>query len=405
MRMRGILLGGIFLLVFSRLSYCEEGKPPEPSPSDSDPWTTSTVTHIEYNPFGLIKTEVNRLGSILKPQEVPSDSVGINEANVFGLAPGATYHIPPYKVERFAFLRIPFLEWQSYHRYFKEFQEAGDANPFEKSHQIDQPLFALWDGLVVTCQPSVNPTETAPGRKTETRNFMSYNNRDESPQKQKMVRERFLDSLVFCFYEKAKWGEGNYYKEWLNAPMVTTLARKKTRGSSSWQVLDSIVSVFTQQKTATKNKIRVLDAPVSLLEYDEWGKEPLGSGKNSYRMEWLDLPLVTTFAREEKKEGDPSDAWTILEAPGVCLAKRAKQGESDNWSILTALRGSKMSILLLDFALCDKHKSADKTSSQQFLRLPLLGPVWSSWRGPEDVRQRHALFPRLMFWRYPKVAR
>ncbi len=59
------------------------------SESSSDAWSTSTITHIEYNPLGLIKVEIPRAGSpreILEATRAPAKK-GITDVVDFDLLP------------------------------------------------------------------------------------------------------------------------------------------------------------------------------------------------------------------------------------------------------------------------------------------------------------------------------
>lgn len=334
----------------------------------SDAWSTSTITHIEYNPLGLVKIEIPRARS---PREIleatrASAKEGITDVADFDLL-FPLFQLNAITGEKCAFiqmgvLKIPFMKLHSFKVSSNgkvifppaEWQAHGakpsDENPFKEAIPLDQPLFCLFDLTVI------GPLETLQGEKKE-----------DLP-----VRWRVLDSLVFCLYQGDMWGGKYYEKEWLDLPMVTTYAHKKRENSGSVQLLEvPLATVYTHTWDKEERNIRFIDLLVASLY-----KRQKVDGKNN---NWSILKTWAGTVVESKDYGKHG-RFTVLETPHIM----------GDW---------------LTFSLLRKDRNKDGTSCNKIVRLPLIGPVWSSWKESAQAKTHHLPFPRLIFWKSPSYAR
>jgi hypothetical protein len=195
---------------------------------------------------------------------------------------------------------------------------------------------------------------------------------EEEDKEDLKVRLRALDSPVFCFYQSDTWGGKYYEKEWLDLPLATTYARKKGKDSGSIQLLEiPLATAYTHTWDKKERNIRFIDLLVASLY-----KQQKVDGKNN---NWSILKTwVGTLV--ESKDYKKHSRFTVLETPHIITD-------------------------MLTFSLLRKDCNKDGTSCNKIMRLPLLGPVWSSWKESADAKTHHLPFPRLIFWKSPSYAR
>ena len=381
MNFKKFYFSGLSLLVFYLSSFATAA---ESSISNSDSFSTQTITHIEYNPFGLVKIEIPKNlptpGDVLKSETHAPVQIQRIFYFIFPVKV-EFFKVPPYEVRQVSLLKIPFMELVRYDEIFKKTQEPSfeEENPFRKTFQLDQPLFSLASLDIVTCQP----------RKTDEGN--SYLDR--------IKRVKLLDSPVFTLvrydeWGNDEWGKNPYYLELLDVPMVTTFAHKKGKESSDWKILKApFIEVFTHYRYKNDIRTKLLRFPGGSIYVH------IGSEKKDEKV-FLNALVATVYwkATSQKK----GDRWSILDMLVITGVKSRKNEKKCSLGILETPK------IFADWTICAlwrKEKLADGTSCQQYGRLPFIGPIWSSWKEPEDSKQRNAVFPRLFFGKYPSVAK
>jgi hypothetical protein len=340
---------------------------------DADDLSTSTITHIEYSPVGLFKMEIPwfKMTQEQMKEEQAKDQMGFMQVAVFGLIQASSFRTPSYAVEHMYILNIPFAQFLTTHRILPLFKnergEFPNENPFKSTWQFDEPLFCLSDGLAITYNPQRDTEEFE-----QKKNTLSFNDTDEFPAKQKCVRKRYLDSLVFTLYEKSTWGADSYDVEWLDLPLITSFAHSKGSSSGSWQILETAFTTFyTSKRSGEVSDIR-----------------------------FMDFWAASLYEKEMSEEGSLS--WKYLSTWPITLVKGTQSKESEKVSVLETHH-----ILTdwLTFSLWRKEKKEQGAIGRQYLRLPLLGPVWSTWKESADGDTKHAPFPRLFYWHSPEYVK
>ena len=304
-------------------------------------------THIEYSPFGLIKIEIPRGATKIWEAKEENKEIKIRRYSVLGpLVTGNQYEEYPYKVQHTDVLKIPFAEYLHYEDLLSGIKKPPQpiANPFDETWQLDQPVFCFYDNLMVFKRAEQDE---------KTNKFSKL-----------WMRERYLDSLIFCLFQRAQWGENRYYYEWFDLPMITTYAYEKSTQLNYLKILET---PFTTIYTYYPNKTELLDFMVVSLYKKEIYKEKGIACEQ------------TDNSKEVKQDGEKSKT-TILRTMAIL----------GNWST---------------FSLWQRERFEDKTVCNQFLRLPFLGPVLSSWESPETKGKKNALFPRLLFGKHPKFTK
>jgi len=312
--------------------------------SSKEEWSD---THIEYSPFGLIKIEIPRGAKKIFGAEEENKETKIRRYSVLGpFVTGNQYEEYPYKVQHSDVLKIPFAEYLHYEDLLSKMKESPspDDNPFNETWQLDQPLFCLVDILMV----------------------FKRSEQDEKTNKfsKLWLRERYLDSLVFCLFQRDQWGENGYYCEWFDIPMITTYAYERGTRFHYQKILET---PFTTIYTHYPNKTKLLDFMVVSLY------------KNEIYKKRSSICEKTDNSKEIKQDGKKSRT-TILRTRVIL----------GDWST---------------FTLWQREKFEDNTICDQYLRLPFIGPIWSSWESPESKGKKNAIFPRLLFGKYPKFTR
>lgn len=337
--------------------------------SKTDDNTTSLVTHIEYDPQGIfMKLEIPGVGSpevILKESRtaMQKGETQIIYANLFtNMIPVKAFIGTDYTFVQVSFMKIPFMEVNNIkmsdtiHPIMKDLERALDINnpnminPFTDTIPVDQPLLSLGDYVVVTPKKISTPEDA----------------------KKVLQRIRILDSLIFCLYQGDRWGGEYYEKEWFDMPFITTYYQMKGSGSSA---------------------LKVIDIPLAaILNYERVG------GK--VKTEVINLLLASLYERHKTER--ESDQWTILNTVVGVLVKSEKTEER---SVFAVLETPHIITDWLTFSLLRTDHLEDGASSKRYLRLPLLGPVWSSWKEVDDSRWHHRPLPRLLFWNSPSIAK
>jgi len=365
LKQKGLLIC-ILIAVCSLCSFV--GADGSSSESVSDAWSTSTITHIEYNPLGLIKIQIPRAGS---PREIleatrPPAKKGITEVVDFNLfAP--LFILKVIRGEEYGFVQIGLVKIPFMKLHNVKLSSTGKPiipqakdqshgvkpninNPFKETVPFDQPLFSIFDLILM------GPPEAL----------------DEENREDLMLRLRVLDSPVFCLYQSGQWGGKYYEKEWFDLPLVTTYARKKEENSGS---------------------IQLFEIPLATAYTHTWDQE-------ERKIRFIDLFLASLY-KQQKVDGK-KDNWSILETWVGTLVESKDYGKHSKFALLETPH---IISDWLTFSLLRKDRNKDGTSCDQILRLPLLGPVWSSWKESDDRQTKHLPFPRLIFWKSPSYAR
>jgi hypothetical protein len=338
------------------------------SESASDAWSTSTITHIEYNPLGLIKIEIPRISSpkdILEAARAP-EKEGITEVVDFDLL-FPLFQLDVIARKEYAFVeiavvKIPFT--RLHHSKMSSPEEVTNPeieeepceaeldikNPLKEVVPFDQPLFCLFDIILM------GPREAL----------------GEQGHPDLVFRKRVLDSLVFCLYQSDTWGGKYYEKEWLDLPLVTTYARKKGENAGS---------------------VQLVEIPLATVYTHTWNKEESNS-------RFIDL-LVASLYKRQKVDGK-KDKWSIFETWAGTVVESKDYGKHGRFTVLETPH---IISDWLTFSLLRKDRNEDGTSCNKIMRLPLIGPVWSSWKESDEAKTHHLPFPRLMFWKSPSYAR
>ena len=341
---------------------------------DEDNLSTSTVTHIEYSPVGLFKMEIPwfKMTQEQMKKEQAKDQMGFVQVAVFGLIQASSFRTPSYAVEHIYVLSIPFAQFLTTHRVLPLFKnergEFPNENPFKSTWQFDEPLFCLYDGLAITYNPQRDTEEFE-----QKKNTLTFNDTDESPEKQKCVRKRYLDSLVFTLYEKSTWGADSYDVEWLDLPLITSFEHIKGPRAGSWQILETpLTTCYTKKWKGERSDVRFLDFWAASLYEKEMHEDGASSWK--YLSTW---PITLV----KGSEGEKCKKVSVLETTHILTAYWTR------------------------FSLWQKEKKEDGSACRQYLRLPLLGPVWSTWKEGADGETKNAPFPRLLYWHAPKYVK
>ena len=187
-------------------------------------------------------------------------------------------------------------------------------------------------------------------------------------------------------------------------------------------------------------RVKVLDTlPVTFLQYDRWagdglqlkclalpalcaGFERMKSGEESGER-FMDTPVATLWRSHTTAAKSGTECASIVQA-GAHVFMARRKGECGKWgcvgvaffSLLAASRdgsGGRLAVTVLgtenvEHSLPDwrggpllsvwRSEAAENGDGcQQALRLPLIGPVWSTWTADGDGHW--GLFPRLTLWR------
>ncbi len=346
----------IILFIISVLGYAEDYKKDNSNMDDS--LTSTTVTHIEYSPLGLVKIEMPKFSAkeVLFGQK---KSEKVNISRHYSIFPVRVSNIKfnEYEITETSFLKIPFWENVVYENIFKEGNKIDwqNQNPIKKTWQIDKPLFSIANGF----QAKHNPEKE-----------------DDKPESLKWIkRARIFDTLVLSLIKYDEWGKEEglrdcYCLEVLDAPLITT---------------------FELQKCLYSNSCKILKIPfVNAYEYK---KDP-----NEKERKILNIFFLGNIFKSKTSKTDNKEKWTLVETLPLTLASSKKDDNSSKITILEAPSGF---FNLLKFELWHKEKLSNGTECQQYLKLPLIGPLYSYWK-KEDKEKKHVVFPRLLFWKYPK---
>ena len=383
---------------------------------DEETSPAASKTYIESGPFGLIKIEIPTLGKVLGKQESGKGKEGSEDEQVdvcllplleFSATrkgPGVLLHV--------AFVKIPFFNVQALTSKGKVFVPEDDWNPFwpaaPKNHPntalLDQPLFCFYDTV------KLYENTTVQGEKGHVDSSSWF-----------AARSRWLDTPLVSLWEKEAWGKGKYYRwKFLDTLPATTLGCEKGRAQFAFRILDTpvastisgfrysrdekerdtrffsviVVSVWESREKEGKKEQSFLVSP--MFGGGVWeSKQEEGKRKRSFLTAPLDVASV--WESEQKKE---AKKWTFLAVPLCGAVTRSAEGEKKRLTILGTEsmdsgfpgRGGAPAI-----ALWHQNREDKDTSSRQFLRLPLIGPVWAAWEDKDEARW--GIFPRLFFWK------
>ncbi len=349
MRIAQLCVLGTLLLVFPFTSMA--GSEGSPSETDSDASAGSTKTYMKYTPFdGLMKIELPEL-PLPRMGDSGLEGKQFGVGNLFNIVRLEGFKDYPHQANRIRVLEVPFMDFMEFGMVYESIYERlyEDIEADESDSEDDDLVIRFEAHQPIFCliygfyaSDHVEPDQEEDDR-SEHMILLASN-------------EKLLDSLVFCLWKRSEWREKDmppderaYRTEWFELPWSTTYERKETANSSLYRILDvPLATGFLYDKKGHREKTRLLDLPVaSLYRKDEWE----GGGKS-----------------------------TVLETPTIIF----------DWT--TA-------------ALWRKERMKDETVCHQFVRLPLLGPIWSVWNEPQDGGRRTAFLPRLLFWKYPAFAR
>ena len=313
-----------------------------PPETDSDASAGSTKTYMKYTPFeGLTKIE---LPGLPLPRLGDSGLEG-KQFVVSKLLPVMQmvhFKDHPREVLRASLVEIPFGEVLRFEDLYTEPDESVPAD--ENPFERAEVFHEPFFSLFYGVIALYHPeSEMEESDRSKRATVVA-------------ARLKVLDSPFFCLNQWDTWRDSDrpsdeqpYQTQWFGLPMVTTFERKETANSHLWRILDVPLAMgFLYDKEGSQKKVRLLD-----------------------------LTVASLYRQDECDEGGKS---AVLETPAIM----------SDWS--TA-------------ALWRKERMEDETVCQQFVRLPLLGPVWSVWNEPQDDGRRMAFLPRLLFWKYPAFAR
>ena len=338
--------------------------------SDADTSSTAAAskTYIESGPFGFVKIETI-LGGILGGKETAEDSRRSfdKQTNLWVLPflEGSFTSKDPSELFHLSLLKVPLIGFWSSDTRGRLFAFGDDRNPFwppspdqTNTAFLDQPLFCFYDTVRFFSDTSVRQGN---GQATISPSWQA-------------TRSRWLDTPLVSLWEMERWSKGKYYRyKFLDFLPLSTIAGEKGKSRSSFEVLDtSLVSVFGYENEEKKDNatghVRSLYTCVASVWESRW--------------------------KEGKKE------WSFLAAPLCGGAKWRAEGEKERLTILgtesmdSRLPGRGGAPLT---ALWHQQREGKDTSTQQFLRVPLIGPVWAAWEDKEE--SRWGIFPRLFFWK------
>lgn len=186
-------------------------------------------------------------------------------------------------------------------------------------------------------------------------------------------RLKVLDSVIVCLYQKDKWGQEmeQYDATFLRFPVdIRAFQMSGTKTGSALHVVDSpFGGVFRMRREEDQKELRVVDTFLAGV-FQQRSAGP--------RSQWTAVPLPMFSAASWEKAG--------TERRRTVLGTWSENSYLPDWTghpLLAVWYGT---------------DEADGSSSRQALRLPLLGPVFSTW---EAKGEKHwGIFPRLTFWRH-----
>jgi hypothetical protein len=334
---------------------------------DTDEWSTSTVTHIEYNPFGLFKVEIPQAGSledIIQATSAPKgEQAGIidfsflcNSLKVKAITGQDSAYI------HMSWLKIPLNEGfdmrlsKTGEPWLKNFDNSVDtskasaANPFSETIHFDQPLFSLFELVVMG-----------------DKKMLSKNDFTDAA-----MRLRFVDTPIFLLHQSDRWGGEYYDNQWLKIPLS---------------------NIIRSRKGPMFREVKFCQIPlIAIYAYERKG--------DNLKARFLDVTLASVFKRKAIR--DKSDRWTIFQTIVGTVVDSRHDEETSRFSVLET---PSYIPNLLAFSLYRSDKLEEGESATRLLRIPILGPVWSSWKEEEGGKTKHMPFPRLFFWATPKHAR
>lgn len=227
--------------------------------------------------------------------------------------------------------------------------ESGEAtgNPLAIVHNTDQPLLSAFSVKAIL--------------------------RDKDGKLSAMgSRARIIDSLIFGLYQEDKWLEDQYVKTWgVIFPDIKVVALERTNRTRGTFIVDSqLFSLYRNYSEPRGSDFRIADTILAGVFTDVvWGD----------RRQWNALS-IPYFSGADYRRDDLSRDFTLLGT------------RSEN----TGLPPRRAPWVALWFST----NEADGDSAKEFLRLPLLGPVFSRWK--QDEEKHWHVFPRIMtLWKYP----
>ena len=162
----------------------------------------------------------------------------------------------------------------------------------------------------------------------------------EEPEPPRKRRERHSYEVfnlpLVCVFRQEDKGDGQYYQEWLDMPLVTTFALDKKKDESS---------------------VRFLDVPLATV-YQSHRKDGEVQSKS------IAVPLAKLHSRRRLSNGN--DDWTFLQAP---LFTTAKSQKTEKTRDLTLFDGPM-------FYLLKYEGHTERRDKVKVLGLPIFGPVF-----------------------------
>lgn len=308
---------------------------------------STMVTHIEYNPFGLMKVEIPKIEAPWRA-ESSEKSQGKNASKYFFfLFPVHVEKIDimPYNVTQVSFLKIPFAQNIRYKNAFDYIRSRSDAdeNPLNNGNLIDKSFFCLLSGFWATYSPD----------------SAKASSQDVSRIKRVKILDMFLLSFIkYDEWGKNEFGHNNHYLELLDVPFVTSFRRNKFTKSDDWTVLKVPFCVGYKSRNEETKSSSVL----------------------------LHVPFVSLYGSDKNNVG--RNDWIVADATLLSLIKNRESKDKKTLSFIsTPFLGTDW----LTFAVWRDITSKD-AKTYEFFRIPLIGPLFK-YTKDNDNEYSTSIFP------------
>lgn len=300
-------------------------------------WATTTTTHIESNPWGTY-TKIE-----FPKAEIPRSGSSV-DYKFFYIMDIRSHIYGDYQFSRIGFLHVPFVGVVQMTEYkVRDIERDTVYGPDHTSPRLKHD--PIINNIIVGDQP------------------------------------------LFCLFE-----------------LDTLLLRVEGR----------ITDVTQNEQNTLAERVMVLDTPpVSLFEGEFWGKDC----DEYYAYRWLNTPVSTVYSDIKTPEEEHT---YVIKAPFVSAYEHNKNADGeirDYIADLSLLRGYKHTVKITksnetitskrehfgflelpnDYGVWLRLRD-EKGQTDKFLNLPLIGPVWSSWRNEKDAESHWGIFPRLWLW-------
>jgi hypothetical protein len=411
----------------------EKGGGGAPAPVESvegDETTSATTTYIESGPLGFLKlVEIREMAKSENARAKEKNSTLL--VSFLPLVDFMDIRTDSSRFVEFGFLKIPFIKGGNF-RHVEGTNDvraaynamARETNPFSlveskgDSLFVEQPLFCLYDYAKI--RPNMTKAEKKTASQEEAR------------------RLRILDTLPVSLYQDDRWLDGQYRRTWLDTMVFSAYLRESSKQKSELGILHGAfwASAFHYEDNKQKDFFswQALSFISGMAKVAYHKDEKISGCKEATRKsdgdieEWegrkTDTQILYTFLAsvyEREQVAGKLDEWTFLAAPLTSLvhSKQTEKG-SEFWLLSTSNANSGMSswrkgpLVALWYQskgnagekktlagnndndkIGTAQAEAGETSTFQFLRLPILGPLWAAWGNPEATHW--GLFPRLFF--------